>query len=187
VTSPAAGRVVLLNGASSSGKTSIAVAWQAARPEAWLRTGIDRFWAMAPDGILDGDVPDPWFPRTEPRTASPTGVAFTRAWHRAVAALAHGGFNVIIDDVCFDPSFVADWRAALDGLDVLWVGVECPVDVIADRERTRGDRFIGEGPTQAPIVHAHDQPYDLVIDTSVTSPADAVTMIAAHLDTAPPR
>ena len=135
------GRVIILNGASSAGKTTIARAWQAANAEPWLRVGIDQFWSMAPAGVLDGDVADPWFPRDEPRSASIVGVAFTRAWHRAVAALAHDGFHVIVDDVCFLPSFVSDWRDALRGLDVLWVAVHCPVAIIAERELDRGDRF----------------------------------------------
>jgi len=178
-----AGRVVILNGASSAGKTSIARAWQAARREPWLRAGIDQFWSMVPDGLLDGDVAEPWFPRDEPRSASSTGVAFTRAWHRAVAALAQHGFNVIVDDVCFLPSFVADWREALHGLDVVWVAVHCPVDIIAERERARGDRFLNEGPSQVPVVHAHDQPYDLEIDTSITTTEEAVARISSVLAT----
>src|SRR3954451_13498786 len=38
------GRVVLLHGTSSSGKTTVARAVQALSQEPWLRLGIDAFW-----------------------------------------------------------------------------------------------------------------------------------------------
>lgn len=39
------GRVVLLHGTSSSGKTTVARAVQSLSDEPWLRLGIDVFWA----------------------------------------------------------------------------------------------------------------------------------------------
>jgi chloramphenicol 3-O-phosphotransferase len=38
------GRVVLLHGTASSGKTTVAPALQALSEEPWLRLGIDAFW-----------------------------------------------------------------------------------------------------------------------------------------------
>ena len=47
-----AGLVVVVNGASSSGKTSLARALQLVAPDPWLHAGIDRFWGMMPQGWM---------------------------------------------------------------------------------------------------------------------------------------
>lgn len=52
-----AGQVVLLNGVSSSGKTSVSAELQAILARPFLRAGIDTFWPMIPEGLVAFDPP----------------------------------------------------------------------------------------------------------------------------------
>jgi len=71
-------------------------------------------------------------------------------------------------------------RAALAGLDVLWVGVHCDPETVAAREIARGDRPTGMAAAQATIVHK-DVSYDVEVDTSHAESLDCARLIAARV------
>jgi len=48
--------VIVLNGGSSSGKSSLAVALQEALPEPWLRLGVDTLIGALPPAMTDGGL-----------------------------------------------------------------------------------------------------------------------------------
>lgn len=75
---------------------------------------------------------------------------------------------------------LAEWA----GLDVLFVGVRCPLDVVEQRERDRGDRDAGTARYQYERVHAHGL-YDVEVDTSVLSVAESVSRIVEAMPPAP--
>lgn len=170
-------QVIILNGGSSSGKSSVATSLQDILATPWLRLGVDEFIETLPPRLLtddsgitfgdDGSVrPGPEFRRLE------------AAWMRGVAAMAHAGAHIIIEEV-----FVGGvesrnrWQVALTGLDVFWVGVHCDPAVAAERERARGDRVSGMAETQALAVHI-GAAYDLEVDTSAISPRACAQLIA---------
>lgn len=47
------GKLILLNGGSSAGKTSLALAFQDLAAECWMHIGIDLFWFALPPEQLD--------------------------------------------------------------------------------------------------------------------------------------
>jgi chloramphenicol 3-O phosphotransferase len=47
----------------------------------------------------------------------------------------------------------------------LFVGVHCRPEILAERERGRGDRQVGQALWQLPRVHGHGT-YDVAVDTS---------------------
>jgi chloramphenicol 3-O phosphotransferase len=104
--------------------------------------------------------------------------------HQAIAALARSGLDVIVDDVLLEPSWLDDYLIALDGLDVLFVGVNAPLDVIEEREVARGDRFPRQARGHYHVVH-HDDCYDVRIDTANTSAEDGARRIADRLAAGP--
>jgi chloramphenicol 3-O phosphotransferase len=173
-----AGRVVILNGASSAGKTTLAEYFQRARAsegDCWLLIGIDDFLMKLPDewfGVPghDGSFRDvgvrfePSSEGLEPR-AGEVGRRLFAAYRPTVAACARTGFNVLVDDVCFDEQSALDWQDALAGLRVAFVAVRCDPDIAEARERARGDRFPGLARGLSAIVHLY-LTYDLEIDTS---------------------
>jgi chloramphenicol 3-O phosphotransferase len=98
-----------------------------------------------------------------------------------VAAMARARARVIIDDVFLSGAgSQRRTRAALDGLDVLWVGVRCAPDIAAGREVARGDRTGGMAASQAVMVHK-DVVYDVEVDTGHTESLDCARLIAAHV------
>lgn len=167
-------QVVVLNGGSSSGKSTLARALQHRLCEPWLSIGVDTLVdAMPGEGIdicEDGAVePDDTFARLE------------KAWMAGVAAMVEAGAKVIIDDVFLSGRESQDrWRRALTGLEVLWVGVHCDATTAEARERDRGDRVAGMAAKQAETVHEGVR-YDLEVDTTETDPERCARVIAARL------
>lgn len=174
-------QIIMLNGGSSSGKTTIATCLQDILPSPWLRLSVDTLVDAMPQRLLnaetgiefdvDGSVrPGPEFRRLE------------SAWMEGLAAMTHAGARIIIDDV-----FVSGvgsrnrWQTALADVSVLWVGVHCDPAVAAEREKGREDRITGMAQKQAQIVHAGIA-YDVEVDTSATSALECAQRIAQLVD-----
>ena len=174
--------VIVLNGSSSAGKTSIACALLAQLPGLWLTLGVDTL-VVALGGPGHERLPISFSPTGEVSV----GAAFREAemaWWAGVAEMARGGVGIVLDEV-FLGGGVSQARlaAALAGLEVLWVGVRCPADVAATREASRADRVPGMAATQAALVHRGVH-YDLEVDTSRDDPARCAAAIAARVGTA---
>ena len=179
------GTVVVLNGTASAGKTSIAFALQEAMEAPYLEAGIDRFLGALPRRYFArpawDEVLGKW---TEP---GPVGGPLVLGMHRAIAGLARAGINVVTDHVLIDPSWPADLARALHGIPAHLVAVRCPREIVVERERTRGDRTLGEAAAQYDLVHRHGI-YDLEVDTGSMSARECVKHIRAHLISGrPPR
>lgn len=103
------------------------------------------------------------------------------AWMVGIAATAGAGAHVIVDDVFRGGAGSQQrWRAVLDGLDVLWVGVRCNAEVAAGREISRGDRLRGMAAAQADLVH-RGVVYDVEVDTTHTESIVCAQTIGARL------
>lgn len=99
---------------------------------------------------------------------------------RELAALGH---DLIIDHAVTTSAVAETLRAATQSHRTLVVGLDCPVDVLTMRERDRGDRRIGLAAGQCDRVHQWLD-YDLRIDTSRTTAAEAARRIVAALGAA---
>jgi chloramphenicol 3-O phosphotransferase len=172
------GHIIFLNGTSSAGKTTIAVALQNTLEAAHMRASLDDFFHLFPEKLLT--------PRNEEEAQAfmclvPKVVS---GFHRAIAAFAGAGSNVIVDHVLEGEGWLDECLAAWKDYDVLFVGVRCPLEVAEQREKDRGDRNIGLARYQFERVHRHDL-YDLELDTSVLSVAECVAKIRAVLSNKP--
>ena len=116
----------------------------------------------------------------KPDGAVEVGPVFRAAqasWRAGVAAIARAGTNVVLDEVLLrGAEEQAEWREALAGLEVTWVGVHVDLEVAEAREAARGDRSVGMARHQAAVVHAGVS-YDIEVDTTSTSPADLAAQI----------
>ena len=149
------GRVVLLLGPSSVGKTAVARRLQATLFGIWLLAGVDLFWAM----LKESTLPEGGF-----RTDSDAMRRITRGWHRAVAALAREGNDLLVDDLLVHSRWLDDWREALSGVRWWSVLLKASPEVLSERERGRGDRPPGLAASdraRSPV----EGRFDLVIDT----------------------
>ena len=177
-------QIILLNGTTSAGKTSIAHALQARLPGLWLHVGVDHFIQMtplkfhgAPEGFQFAPQPD----GALPLNIGPTGQRVLAAFRTSVASIARSGANVIVDEVILSPKTLGAWLDALQNLDVFFVGVHCSLEEAQRREQARGDRGIGQVRAQFDIVHAGAD-YDFTIDTTADSPESGAGAIAAALE-----
>lgn len=173
-------RVIVLNGGSSSGKSSIARELQELLPGLWLTFGVDAFIDALP-GRGDSAPADITY---QPDGAVETGPIFKaheHAWRQGLAAMVRSGASLILDEVFLSGGAgQAAMRVTLEGLGVLWVGVRCEPTVAAAREARRPDRIPGMARAQAQSVHA-GMSYDLEVDTTWSSPHVCARLISERV------
>ena len=146
---------------------------------------MDQFIDMVPARLLDGEE-GLRFEHSEedgrPSVMVSTGLAFDRVMdgmRHAVAAMAARGNNLIVDDVFWNGE-ECEYRLLLGEQQVQIVGLFAPLEVIEDRERARSDRMPGLARWQYPRVH-QGVVYDLCVDMTDTTPAEAATIIQKSL------
>ena len=190
------GNIILLNGASSAGKTSILFALQQVFEMPYLDAGIDKFlWMLPkryPDVPLWHDVFEyTWHEQGDKKElsiqAGPLGHRLMSGMHQAIAALSQAGNNVIADHVLIERQWVQECAHLFADLPALFVGVHCPLKILEQRERERTDRTLGQARAYFSKVHIHGA-YDLEVDTSRLSPVECALEISKLLqDDLPPR
>lgn len=168
------GVIILLNGASSSGKTSLVRALQEGLDLPLLDAGIDRFLWMLPKRYLHPPLWDDVLGRAN--EAGLTGQRLMSGMHHAIAALARAGNPVVADHVLVDPRWVNECACLLCDLPAYLIAVRCPLAVLEQRERQRQDRTLGQARAQFDLVHAHGV-YDLEVDTSLASPGQCAQQV----------
>jgi chloramphenicol 3-O phosphotransferase len=179
------GRIIILNGVGSAGKSSIAKALQKIAATPWLHIEMDTFCAMLPE--VYQDHPEGFAYRTEEEDGKPVviidtgpvGARVMRGMRRAIVAMAAEGNDLIVDDVLLDDAR-ADYETVLAGFEVRWVGVMAPLEILEDRECQRGDRLIGTSRWQIDRVHL-GQRYDLEVDTSRMTAMECAEAIKCEL------
>ena len=171
-------KIVVLNGVSSVGKTSVAKAIQIRAKRAFLHVQMDNFLEMLPRRAFeseDGLV----FERIDSQTIDvKSGDVVDRAlagMRSAVASMAECGNNIVVDDVFFADED-SEYRRLLKRYDCYLVGLFAPLEVVQGRERTRGDRDIGLAKGQFERVH-NGRVYDLEVDTSKETPGQVAEEI----------
>jgi chloramphenicol 3-O phosphotransferase len=168
--------VIVLNGGSSSGKTSIARCLQDQLPGVWLSLGVDDLIATMPDETPDHEAGITYGPDGQ-ITVGPDFRRAEAAWYQGIAAMARSGTGVIVDEVFLGGRESQERLAtALGGLVVLWVGVTCNAAVAAAREAARPDRIVGMAESQAASVHQGVR-YDVTVDTTDTPTQDCARVI----------
>ena len=172
------GTVIVLNGASSSGKSTLARALQSALyPDIYLYAGGDYFIQMLPQGPFPTGRKAPEAREIEARLFS--------GFHRSIAALAHAGNNVIADHVLVKDEWTSECKAVLTGLRVVFVGVHCALDVLEARELKRGDRPAGTARWQTKCVHLGKR-YDVEVDTSEMTADECAAIVALRVSCGEP-
>jgi chloramphenicol 3-O phosphotransferase len=151
------GKIILVNGASSSGKSTLC---------AGLQASLDApFWHYSIDHIRTAGVL-PWrridagefsWPDMRP--------AFFEGFHRCLPALAAAGNNLIVEHIVETAAWMSRLVQLLATIDVFFVGLHCPLAELERRERQRGDRRDGEARQDHAIVHSFGT-YDMEIDST---------------------
>ena len=191
------GQIIYLNGTSSAGKSRLAAALQAVLPAPYLHVSRDTFMGMFPAAyvaVLPIGQPVPPQARAglvllhefrdgRLRLEAHHGPAWERleaGYREAIRALAAGGNNLIVDDVLTTRDALHATVAALAGIPVAFVRVHCPLPVLAQRERARGDRLPGLAAWQHERMDT-EMVYDLALDTSLATPEECARRIVSLL------
>ena len=182
--------LIVLNGTSSAGKTTLATSLRERCSTPLQVSGVDTFLALQPESMFappGSETPTEGFtfcavevdglPAWTVRPG-PAGEALMRAVHAYWAACAAEGIPQVVDHVVLSEAMAFDLKERLSAFDPLLVAVRCPLDVVDQRERERGDRLVGQG--RGIGAHVHDfLTYDVQVDTSLMSPDEAADVVLA--------
>lgn len=184
------GRVVILNGAPRSGKSSLARAIQTTVPGRWINWGVDAFNATLPPSLLPGIGLRPGGER--PDLEADVARLYC-AYFAMVSAFSRQDFDVVADlglhsdyATPFDP--LLTMAEDLARLPVFMVGVHCSIDTIMARRNAdpQGGLYAAGPGVPAPVarwqeaVHA-GKAYDLELDMGVLSPQEGAVAIKSWL------
>lgn len=179
--------LILLNGCSSAGKTSIAKALQERAPRPFLSISVDTlvdmmpptywgFGAQAPEGYFEFiKGHNPYGPTVEivPRRRD---AQIYPLLADICKLLADAGNDLIIDDVILAKSDFERYQTLFAKHRFMSVGVMCPREVLQKRELERGDRIEGLANGQFDVVHK-DILYDMIIESEKLSPTESAALI----------
>lgn len=191
------GTVIILNGTSGVGKSTIQKKLQELFEKPYLKIGIDNlFVGVLPEKYLNGTAAHPeeiWTTKTTRTpdgkpifalTFEPDGRKMIAGMHRTIAAYAHTGNNVVVDYILYDSSWLPELLTALKGIRVYFVGIQASLDVIEQREKDRATSPQGHARSIYDTVHTGCT-YDLFIDTTNISPDIAAIQIKEFIDKNP--
>ena len=161
--------VIVLHGPTSAGKSTIAKALQATAPAPAFHVSLDAFVTMSNRRDMRSDE--------ERQQAYHIHCENLRS---TLTRVLGAQFDVILDLVLRDEAELEATLRVLGGRPTCFVGVSAPLNVLEERERAREDR--GAGMAREQVGHpAYARPYDLTIETSTCSPAEAAATIRAFM------
>mgnify|MGYP001214855568 CR=1 FL=1 len=179
------GTLIMLNGASSSGKTTLLEALQDCLDEPYINAGLDKFLFMLPERYLERPLWDDVLGLAD--RAGGMGHTLVSGMHCAIRALLESGINVVADHVLVEPVWARECAVLFASMNAYLVGVRCPVEVLEARERLRKNRTLGQARLQVDLVHANCV-YDLEVHTDRNTPQECAAQVKALLDSGqPPR
>lgn len=164
------GKIILLNGTSSAGKSAICMQ---------LQKQLDEVWCYyASDQLAEAGFRDPVKKELAGDNEMPAErLRFFDGFHRSIAAFAGAGSNLIVEHIVEFDWWLGDLVQLLAEFDVFFVGVHCPLEEVERRERQRPDRTPGEA---AYHMKTHDYcTYDFEVDSRQRPEANATKIIAA--------
>ncbi len=149
-------QIIFLHGASSSGKSTLA---------RHIQAKIEKpFWHISIDHLRDsGVLPTDRFKRGDFEWRESRS-SFFAGFHASLAAYAHAGNNLIVEHILDTDGWHETLQRQLAPFDVYFVAVHCPLPVLIERERARGDRAIGSARQDYETIHAGKN-YDLEIQS----------------------
>ena len=165
-----AGKIIFINGPSSSGKTTLALAVQRQIDIPFLRFSFDLF--------LDNKV----LPLDQIRSGTFSWdlmrPSVFRGIHQCLPALATAGNHLIFDHIIETKSWLEDLLQSISGLDVFFVGLHCSLPELERRELQRGNRRVGEARADFETIQSITS-YDLVLNSENALEENATFLIEA--------
>ncbi len=156
--------IILLNGPSSSGKSTLSKAIKA-RMNGFEVVSIDDFMKLAKDEtIYEDDV-----------------FEISADMCRKVLEHLENGAYVIIDHVITSERIFTQLCDMLGGYEILKVKVTCPVEILREREAKRGDRCVGSAESSLTYLYPQDE-YDVTVDTHAMTSDECAEKIVERMN-----
>lgn len=173
--------IILLNGTSSSGKSTIASQLNQELGSDYLYLSLDQHL----DCLIQA------YQKQYPKLLNPQGELSLQHFAKLAAGWVDGfhevlethlscGQNLILDHVLQEAKWKQDLFALLKPYRSTLIGLFCPLEELERREQKRGDRETGLARSQFEQIHL-DCDYDLVLDTHLLSITECVAKIQNHL------
>lgn len=190
------GTVIILNGPSAAGKTSIQKEFQKLMmPQLWLKLGIDNlFDNPMPEINLENLTfwqsknPIRWVETTHDKENNTVITLFTGsegekvgyAMNSAIADYAKNGCNCIVDYIAYKKEWLDDLYQKLKDVKTCWVKVNVPLHILEEREIARGTSPKGHARSHYETVF-WDIKYDLEVSSDQNSAYEIAQKIKAFL------
>jgi len=163
------GKIIILNGTSSAGKTTLAKTLQNRLNEPFLFLDNDSF--------IDTSTNEKFLGYFNVLLRHELPIL-----HDIIKTFSDRGLNVLYESA-FDKTTVMEKCVdLLHEYPVLFVHVTCPLEELRNREKKRGDRNIGLAEAIIPILNPRDNTYDMVVDTYKNSKEECADMIIDMLN-----
>jgi chloramphenicol 3-O phosphotransferase len=169
--------VIILNGASSAGKTSTADALACLIKPSLSYISLD-------DVLIKTNTGNKIAVWLQHLTGTRKNTVFRLLNEEIRQAAMSEGTTIV--DVCYMlPGSMIELARMINTNNVYLIGIKPPLSVSEQWERQRGDRRIGQARKHYYSAHQHNI-YDLVIDTSGTTPLNAANEILSYIQSNSP-
>jgi chloramphenicol 3-O phosphotransferase len=179
--------VCILNGASSSGKSTISQQLVSMIDTPTVYHGFDflipsllphkesfaspanrntRVYTRCLDEVLYQKIVD-------------SGIDVLQVIYNFIPILHRGGLNVIVDTLLPETTIIPLFTI-LESVDTYFIGIRCSIEELNRREENRGDRSFGNAARTARSVHLHKL-YDIEVDTEKHDAKGCAEQIIAHI------
>ncbi|WP_313641741.1 phosphotransferase-like protein [Paenibacillus sp.] len=172
------GIIVLMNGTSSSGKTSISIELINQKEILFHHLSIDdfikdffnnKFSDIEPTREVDEQV-----------IAQIMFDPLISMYYSTIKLFSEMGLNVIVDTVIDNDKWFNECLDLFFDQPTLFIGVICSKEELIRREQTRGDRKIGLAASQFSKVYCIDE-YDLEVNTEEMNPIECAEKILSFI------
>lgn len=190
------GTIILLNGTTSAGKTTIGRALQETMDEPYLLSGPDHFQQAFPSSLItitdDPDVTTDGIVAVYGEDGlrdvrfGPLARRMFEGVQRVMTSLSDSGLNVIVDCVLTSRWQLEQTVAIFHSYPAYFVCVDVSMAVAEQREIQRGDRGPGNVRYWYDRVYRLNEVYDLRVDSEANDPKTCARMIREAVGTTQP-
>lgn len=168
------GSIILLNGASSAGKTTLCKNIRDVIPAPFIHFSLDFI-------MFDADV----LPKN--RNVPELGITWKQmrpkifeGFYRCLPAFLSAGNNLLVDIIIEDENQKKRLLELLSPYDAFYEGVHCGLEVLQEREKLRGDRRVGDAEQDFKTVHSFLK-YDMEVNSEESAEINSRKIVEAWL------
>ena len=175
--------IILVNGASSSGKTSLARALQDLWEGPLIYNSLDQVISTLPFSYTGkGEHANLGFPIIGSEVlVGQHGYTLNKAFCEHILRLDASGFDVVVDYIMLDQQIFEAFEVLFRSCRVFFVGLDCDARELAKRNNDRPDRITGLSKAQQSKIHFCRNRYDITLDSATIGPEELASLLFAAI------